>query len=323
LTLLRYTVKVVAERTGLIGGRISTAVTEVETMKLFALGLIALAAAFSIGAYGDEPAAEPTDSERSEMNAKEEFPENRWEEMRTRMETGGAAAVAEFVGAFNDEEKLKLYSFAQRAFYGREWEGKSFDGYIDIVNAGIAEGVRQAEAASDPEDSAKLLDFANVLSYNLSADLAECWPGDTLPRERRHFEAGLKAAEDCLRWREELKKGPFPFSIAYWAKGMHQLSLGEAADALENFVKSYDYAREYARAEGKDDAVSAEGDFVVILGAGYVGLAEWVQSAETGQGRYEEAVAAFREGAQKYPDKKDDFQFGIDQLEWVKKKFIK
>lgn len=292
-------------------------------MKLFTLGLTALAGAFFVGAYGDEPAAENTDSERSEMNAKEEFPENRWDEMRTRMETGGAAAVADFVGGFNDEERRKLYSFAQRAFYGREWEGKSFDGYIDIVNAGIAEGIRQAEAASDPEDSAKLLDFANVLSYNLSADLAECWPGDTLPRERRHFEAGLKAAEDCLRWREELKKGPLPFSIAYWAKGMHLLSLGETADALENFRKSYDYAREYAKAEGKDAAVSAEGDFVVILGAGYVGLAEWVQGAETGQGRYEEAVAAFREGAEKYAEKRDDFRFGIGQLEWVKGKFIK
>ena len=67
----------------------------------------------------------------------------------------------------------------------------------------------------------------------------------------------------------------------------------------------------------------AEGDFIVILGAGYVGLAEWVRGAETGQGRYEEAVAAFREGAEKYEDKKDDFQFGIDQLEWVKGKFIK
>jgi len=300
-----------------------TAQVEVEIVKLFTLGLTALAAAFSIAAYGDEPAAEPTDSERSEMNAKEEFPENRWDEMRTRMETGGVAAVADFVAGFNDEERRKLYSFAQRAFYGREWEGKSFDGYIEIVNAGIAEGIRQAEAASDPEDSAKLLDFANVLSYNLSADLAECWPGDTVPRERRHFEAGLKAAEDCLRWREELKKGPFPFSIAYWAKGMHLLSLGETADALENFRKSFDYAREYAKAEGKDATVSAEGDFGVILGAGYVGLAEWVQGAEAGQSRYEEAVAAFREGAEKYEDKRDDFRFGIDQLEWVKGKFIK
>jgi hypothetical protein len=292
-------------------------------MKLIAFGLTALAAASFIAAYGDEPAAAPTDSERGEMDAKEEFPENRWDEMRTKMETGGAAAVADFVGGFNDEERRKLYSFAQRAFYGREWEGKSFDGYIDIVNAGIAEGIRQAEAEPDPEKSAKLLDYANVLSYNLSADLAECWPGDTLPRERRHFEAGLKASGDCLRWREELGKGPEPFAMAYWAKGMHQLSSGDVDGALDSFKKSYDYYVEVAKEHDTTTETAAEADFGVILADGYVGLAEWVSGDENGKGRFESALAAFREGAEKYEDKKDDFQFGTDQLEWVKEKFIK
>jgi hypothetical protein len=70
-------------------------------------------------------------------------------------------------------------------------------------------------------------------------------------------------------------------------------------------------------------AALAEGDLIVISGAGYVGLAEWVQGDETGQGRYEEAVAAFKEGAEKYEDKRDYFRFGIDQLGWVKGKFVK
>lgn len=292
-------------------------------MKLIVFGLTALAAASLVGAYGDEPAAERTDSERSEMNAKEEFPEIHWDEMRTRMETGGAAAVADFVAAFDDEERRKLYSFAQRAFYGREWEGKSFDGYVDVVNEGIAEGIRQAEAASDPKASAKLVDFANVMSYNLSADLAECWPGDTLPRERRHFEAGLKAAEDCIRWREELGKGPDPFGMAYWAKGMHQLSLGDVDGAVASFKKSLEFYREVAKEAGEVTEVSPEAGFGLILAEGYVGLAEWVRGDEGGQGRFESALAAFREGAGKYADKKDDFQFGAEQLEWVKQKFIK
>jgi hypothetical protein len=292
-------------------------------MKLIAFGLTALAAVSFVGAYGDEPPAEPTDSERSEMNAKEEFPEIHWDEMRTKMETGGAAAVADFVAGFDDEERRKLYSFAQRAFYGREWEGKSFDGCVEVANAGIAEGLRQAEAATSAEESAKLVDFANVLSYNLSADLAECWPGDTLPREKRHFEAGLKAAEDCIRWREELGKGPGPFGMAYWAKGMHQLSLGDANGAADNFRKSLEYYVEVAKEEGEVTEASAEAGFGVILAEGYVGLAEWARGDEAGKGRLETALAAFREGAEKYPDKRDDFQFGADQLEWVKKKIIK
>ncbi len=292
-------------------------------MKLLAFGLTALMAAFVVTAYGGEPAGETTDPERSEMNAKEEFPEVHWDELRTKMETGGVTAVADFVAGFNDEERRKLYSFAQRAFYGREWEGKSFDGYIEIANAGIAEGLRQAEAATSSEDSAKLVDFANVLSYNLSADLAECWPGDTLPREKRHFEAGLKAAEDCIRWREELGKGPGPFGMAYWAKGMHQLSLGDVGSAVDNFKKSLEYYVEVAKEEGESTEVSAEAGFGVILADGYVGLAEWVKGDEAGKGRFENALAAFRGGVEKYPEKKDDFQFGIDQLEWVKQKFIK
>jgi tetratricopeptide (TPR) repeat protein len=262
-------------------------------------------------------------TEGAGMNAKEEFPGIHWDEMKTAMETGGTDAVAEFINGFGDDERRKLYSFAQQAFYGREWEGKSLDGYIEIVNAGIAEGLRQAEAAGDPNEAARLKDYANVLSYNMSADLAECWPGDETPRERRHLEAGLKAAEDCIRWREELGKGPFPFSIAYWAKGMHELSLGAKENALADFKKSFDYALEYAKAEGVSMEVSPDGDFVVLLGAGYVGLAEWALGDVGGKTRYEEAVAAFRSQVDDYPDKKDDAQFGIDQLEWVRAKFVK
>lgn len=273
--------------------------------------VITLVSPLSISARGEE------------MPEEKEFPKIHWDEMKTAMENGGTDAVVEFVNSFNDEERRKLYSFAQRAFYGNEWEGKSFDGYIEIVNAGIAEGLRQADAADDPKKAAELTDYANVLSYNLSADLAECWPGDEAPRERRHLEAGLKAAEDCVRWREELDKGPFPFSIAYWAKAMHQLSLGDNPGALENFKKSFDYAVEYAKAEGVPTNVSAEGDFLVILGAGYVGLAEWAAGDKAGKNRYDEAVAAFRAQVDDYPDKKDDAQFGIDQLDWVRAKFIK
>ncbi|UCH79280.1 MAG: hypothetical protein JSU81_04840 [Candidatus Coatesbacteria bacterium] len=262
-------------------------------------------------------------AEEGPVEEKAEFPETEWEEMRALMEKKGADAVIEFVAGFDDEQRRQLYSLAQRGFAYRDWEGKNLDDLATVVQAGIAEGLRQARAETDAAKAAKLLDYANVLSYNLAADLAECWPGDTLPRDKRHFEAGLKAAADCLRWREELGKGPFPFSIAYWAHGMHLLSLGETHAALEDFRKSYKFAVEFAKAEGKDTSLSAEGEFGVLLAAGYVGLAEWVLGEDAEKAHYEEAISAFKEGAEKYPDKKDDFQFGIDQLEWVKGKFIK
>jgi tetratricopeptide (TPR) repeat protein len=280
--------------------------------------LTVLAAPLSVAA------AAPAEEEEREVEKETKFPDRHWEEMRKNMEDEGPEAVIKFIGAFeDDEQRRQLYSFGRFAFAMKEWEGKNLDGLIAVANAGIAEGLRQAEAATSSEDSAKLVDYANVLSYNLSADLAECWPGDTLPRERRHFEAGLKAADDCIRWREELAKGPEPFAIAYWAKGMHQLSLGDVDGAVENFKKSYDYNVELAKEGGTAAEVSPEAGFGLILAEGYAGLAEWVRGDEAGKGRYETAITAFREGAEKYPEKKDDFQFGIDQLEWVKAKFVK
>ena len=291
-------------------------------MRIMLCAIIALTVAAWAPALADEVPAETEGSE--EMEAQAEFPEIHWDEMRTLMEKEGPDAVIEFIAGFDDaEQRRKLFSFGRFAFAMRDWEGKNLDAVVAVANAGIAEGLRQAEAAPSAEEAAKLVDFANVMSYNLSADLAECWPGDTLPRDKRHFEAGLKAAEDCIRWREELGKGPGPFAMAYWAKGMHQLSLGDVAGAVENFEKSYDYNVEVAKEEGTAAEVSPEAGFGLILAEGYVGLAQWAGGDEAGKGRYEAAITAFREGAEKYPDKKDDFQFGVDQLEWVKEKFIK
>jgi hypothetical protein len=290
-------------------------------MKVFVGIAIVLIITAAAPALANEGASE---NEEGNVETKAKFPDARWDEMRGLMEEAGPGAVIEFINGFDDDEQRRqLYSFGRFAFAVKEWEGKNLDALVAVANAGIAEGLRQAEAATSAEDSAKLVDFANVLSYNLSADLAECWPGDTLPREKRHFEAGLKAAEDCIRWREELGKGPGPFAMAYWAKGMHQLSLGDVDGAVVNFNKSLEYNVEVAKEEGTAGEVSAEAGFGLILADGYVGLAEWVKGDEDGKGRFENALAAFREGAEKYADKKDDFQFGIDQLEWVRKKFIK
>lgn len=290
-------------------------------MKVFVATVVAL----TVTAAAAVPAhAGPGEKEGGNVETKAKFPEAHWAEMRRLMEEEGPGAVIGFINGFDeDEQRRQLYSFGRFAFAMKEWEGKNLDALVAVANAGIAEGLRQAEAATSAEDSAKLVDFANVLSYNLSADLAECWPGDTLPREKRHFEAGVKAAEDCIRWRQELGKGPGPFAMAYWAKGMHQLSLGDVDGAVVNFKKSLEYNVEVAKEEGTAGEVSAEAGFGLILAGGYVGLAEWVKGDEEGKGRFENALAAFREGAEKYADKKDDFQFGIDQLEWVKKKFIK
>ena len=142
------------------------------------------------------------------------------------MERGGAQEVIRYVGSIEDAETRRtVYSIAQKGFGNREWAGRNFDALVEVVRAGIGETLRQAHQTADGETAGKLTDFANRLSYNLSADLADCWPGDDVQRERRHFEAGLRAAEDCVRWRRELGKPPDRRAMAYWAVGMHHISL--------------------------------------------------------------------------------------------------
>jgi len=195
----------------------------------------------------------------------------------------------------------------------QEWEGKTFDAYIEVCNAGVREFLEQSAAESDSELKRRRVNGANVLSYNLAADLADCWPGDKASRDRAHFEAGLKAAQDCIVWREELRAGPGPRSMAWWAKGMHQLSLGDADGAAESWSRSRDYAVK-AATEG-------EGWFGVVLGEGYLGLAEWARGDETGRAHYDKAIADFRSRLED-EEQKGDAQFGVDQLEAVRSRHV-
>ena len=244
--------------------------------------------------------------------------QDRWEELRVVMEEGGAKAVVDRIDAIEDPETRRtVYALAQKSLARKEWAGKNFDGLIDVVTAGIGESLRQALESGEPEEIYKLTEFANIMSYNLSADLAACWPGDDAPRERRHFEAGLRAAEDCVRWRRELGKPPDRRAMAYWAMGMHQLSLGSLWEAVGAFETAAGLARVSVVGTGRDE-VKAGGEFGVILYAGYLGIARWATGDPEGRAVYERACEAFKATTEKFDgEQKDDAAFGLEQLQWV------
>ena len=251
-----------------------------------------------------------------------DFFKQHWPAMKDAAEAGGSAGVIGFIAGFDDElQRRVLYAFARMGLAMEDYQGKSFDLLIEVADAGIAEFMAQSEAAEDAETKAKRIDGANMISFNLAADLADCWPGDEAQREPRHFERGLKAAEDCIRWREELKKPPGPRSMAWWAKGMHQLSLGRP-DATASFARSLEYAQQAAKDEGSEAEVGAGSTFAVILGAGYLGLALEISGQEGGQELYDEAIRTFKVQLEDEATK-EDAQFGIDQLEVVKGKYVK
>jgi hypothetical protein len=250
------------------------------------------------------------------------FFDQHWPAMKQAVELDGSQGAIDFILSFNDDmQRSVLFVFAHFGLVNEDWQGKSFDAYIEVCDAGIAELLRQADTAGDDETRNSRTNAANVISYNLAADLAPCWPEDVVPRAKHHFERGLKAAQDCVHWREMLHKPPMPFSMAYWTQGIHQLALGDGAAAAESMAKSLDYAKQASQADGGATEVSSAADFSILLGAGYFGLARWAAGDAKGKAQYEEAIALFKAQLDD-AEKKDDAEFGIAQLEIVKAKFV-
>lgn len=243
------------------------------------------------------------------------FPGDQWPRLLELMEGDGAQAVIDFVRGHDDPlQRRQLYHFAIGAF-GREDWSKDMDRLLEVAHAGIDECLRQAESEDDPEQAARRTDLANVFAYNMGANLADCWDDASVKLERRHFEAGLALAERCLAWREQLGKGPGPFYMAWWLKGMHQVSLGDADLAVASLDASLRAARDAAT--GEDGATPApHEDFGIALAEGYLGIAEHLAGRDGGQDRYDAALAAFARMA-KDAERKDDAEFGSAQLRTV------
>ncbi len=248
------------------------------------------------------------------------IPENVADSLTTRIITGGPDALIEYIEEFNSQQRLQLYQLAREIMVFSEWEGQNLDDIVTVSEAGIQEAMGQANNATNSLAIEALLDLANVMSYNLSADLAECWPGDTLTRHERHFERGLSAALQCVEWRRELGKGDYALFIAFWAAGMHQLSLDRPREAVYNLVKSLNHAQQYTVDQGRLLGLNPQAGYELILAHGYLGLAMEMCGKDDDQ--YERVISAFEEGIEEYPELADDYGFGIVQLQWVREKLL-
>lgn len=246
-----------------------------------------------------------------------EIMKQRWETMKNLMETEGVAAVLEFIGnadAFG--EKLQLYFQAQQSFGGQDWKGKNFDAYLELVHDGMDAIQVFAQTVEDPEKQDQLKDYVNMMSFNAAADLAHCWPGDTVPRETRHFEAGIAAAEQCLKWRVELNKGPGPFHMAHWVKGIHHFALNQLEDAVTHFDNAVMYARDEAVANNDPPDLTVSGNPMIAMYEGYLGLARKAVNPDDNE-LYQKAIDVLQQMIKEKPERKDDADFFLQQLQWV------
>ena len=242
---------------------------------------------------------------------------DQWPGLKSMLEHQGPEAMIGAILAYElDAQRAALFRFARQGLLFADWNGKSLDAYMAVVDAGCSWLGERAETAPADERN----DYLNVLAeltFNFAADIADCWPGDDEPRERKHFERGAQVAEQSVGLRAELNKPDQSQHLGWWAFGYHQLRLGNTAAAADAMERSLEHARIAARAAGEHDEITLQAPFAVLIGAGYLGLARIADGEPSGPDLYGEAVAAFRAQLDD-PERNEDAQFGIDQLERVR-----
>jgi hypothetical protein len=235
----------------------------------------------------------------------------------------GAQAVAAYVLAWPAEERGQLCFPLQRALFNRCKSADDLDFYVDVMRRLIDAGIGSLGNVGDGHDSDDVKDTYNMLSYNLAADLCDCWPDDVLPRERRHFEAGLRAAEDCVRWRNELNKPPRNFSKAFWAKGMHLLSLGHYNGAVKSFALALGFAQRAEQEAGLAVPLGPASSFDVLLNTCFLGIAEQLDGHSAGAQRYAQGRDAFeRQTATTDAEVREEAEYGLQELDIVVAKYL-
>lgn len=238
---------------------------------------------------------------------------------------GPDGLIAWLSSARSDETRRRLFSQAQQQLDLRAWPAGNLDDYIQVCRAGIAEYVRQSEllAVDDPELSRKLLDSANAMSYNLSAALANCWPDDELPRERRHFTEGYAAADNCVRWRHELAKGPYSLQMAYWARGIHLLALEDLPGVMENWSEALAQSVAYCQEKGLAEQAGPGSDFCLNLATGNLGIVKMLSGDRSGQADYDAALDAFNAQLESEDsEQREEAQIGLGQLRKIYHSYV-
>jgi len=202
------------------------------------------------------------------------------------------------------EEIAQRYEFLVRDLF---WQEKALHAVMPIARAGIQYCLTKANELSEKDSAAahKMLDYAKIISYNLSSFT---WPGwdekDVLITDEA-IVAGLEAAMLNVRLVERLGANPGQLSNSYWAIGAQYLAMKEYAEAKAAFESAANYAQ---KAGGKD----AE-----LMNNGYMAMAKILEGTDK-----EKAQADFNKTVKALQDiGTDDSKFFADQLVSVLKFF--
>lgn len=245
------------------------------------------------------------------------FFEEEWPRLRDALESGGPPSmVGAIMESGSDGERAALFRYARQGLVLGDWRGKNLDDYLTVAEAGIIWlGDRAEEVAA--HERPHYLDVLAELTFNVAADVADCWPGDDEPRRPDQFRRAMEIAEQSVGLRDELRKPDDSKHLGWWAFGYHQLRLGHTDTACDSMERSLEHARRAARTTGQHDGIDARAPFPVLLSAGYLALARIADDEPSGPDLFAETLAALRTQLSDQ-SRQTDAQFAIDQLQRVR-----
>lgn len=250
------------------------------------------------------------------MNQQPNPYEEQWPVLKDIFETEGAEAVVAFIDSRTEllERRALFLMSSQRISRGQDL-ARNLDDVITVSRAAIDEFHHQSTIDDEPEQARLRLEGANILSYNLAADLAPCWVDDDEKREERHFNEGLRCAEDCIQWREELEKGAVAISMARWAEGVHHAGLGSWGLACDSFQFALDAAIDDARENGAPETVGPNSSFSINIASGWLEFARWRNGDSSSYDRFLDAMGAFSKQIDRDDEGRDEALVGVQQLQ--------
>ena len=247
--------------------------------------------------------------------------ESMWPQLSGIYQVEGVSALIDFIRSREPLlERRGLFLMASQRISSGQDLSRTLDDIVAISRAAIGEFATQAELETDPDEKSRRLDGANILSYNLAADLAPCWPDDDEPRTLEHYQEGIRCADDCLRWREELNKGPVPFSMAWWALGAHRCGMSDWNGASKAFEMSLEAAREFARESDENTEAGPQASFSINIATGWLEFARWRSGDKSSYDRFLKVIGAFSQVVQRGEEEQGDALLGIQQLETAAKR---
>lgn len=158
---------------------------------------------------------------------------------------------------------------------------------LDRMQEIYEECITEALAIADGDE--ELIAYANITSYNLSANLADCWLDAAEPRSEKHYLAGIEAAKRCLELRVLLNKPPAAMAMAYFTLGVHEYSLRNYSNAEQAWQSKLENELQWQETQAQEGY-----DLNIILSHGLIGLANWSLGAEDNK-EYENSLRRLEE----------------------------